>query len=115
MKVTERHKKLLAAIASSPRTAHHFTHGNLNQITSPNIIEKWLREMAEAGYVYEDKGVYHITVLGRSMLDTKDGKATVRELDWKKTRYAVGDGESSVFYQRPGSDHSHLKSYGDKC
>ena len=115
MKLTERHKKLLAAIASSPRTAHHFTHGNLSHITSPNIIEKWLREMAEAGYVYEDKGVFHITVLGRSMLDTKEGKATVRELDWKRTTYHTGDSDFGSQYQRPGSDHSHLKSYGDKC
>lgn len=115
MILNERKLKLLSAIASSPRTAHHFTHGNLNQITSPNIIEKWLSDMAEAGYMYEDNGVFHITVLGRSMLDTKDGKATVREMDWKKTTYARGDGEFGSTYQRPGSDHSHLKSYGDKC
>ena len=32
---------------------------------------------------------------------------------WKRETYKVGDGDT-VFFQRPGSDHSHLKSYGDK-
>jgi len=115
MKLSERKRQVLTTIASSPRNAKHFTHGNLERITSPVIVEKWLAEMAESGYLYEQNGIYHITVLGRSAIDTNDAKATVRELDWKRTTYVRGDGEFGSQYQRPGSDHSNLKSYGQKC
>lgn len=116
MKLNERRRQILTTIAQSPRTAHHFTHGNLERITSPVIVEKWLKEMTEAGYLYEDSGVYGITQMGRQALDSKAGKATMREVQWKQSRYVLGDGESAGnLYQRPGSDHSHILSFGLKC
>lgn len=112
MKLTERKHQILTTIAKSPRRAVHFTHGNLERITSPVIVEKWLKEMTEAGYLYEDSGVYGITQKGRQALDIKSDTATGRHTTWKDTTYRSGQGESAGnLYQRPGSDHSHILSF----
>ncbi len=115
MKLTERDFKILSSIASSPRTARHFTHGNIDQIKNPNLVQKWLDKLHDAGYIYLQDDVYYITVLGRNALDNKTGKATTKEIAWWASTYTRGDGEAGGMYQRPGSDHSHLKSFGDKC
>jgi predicted transcriptional regulator len=113
MKLNDRRKQILSTIASSPRNAKHFTHGNLERITSPVIVEKWLAEMAEAGYLYEQNGVYSITQKGRQAIDVT-GETEARPVTWKGSVYVTGQGETG-FYQRPGSDHSHIPSFGLKC
>lgn len=113
MKLSQRKLEILSTIASSPRHAKHFTHGNLERITSPVIMEKWLSKMAEDGYLYEENNVYSITQKGRQALDVTC-ESEKKPITWKKSVYVTGDGETSI-YQRPGSDHSHIPSFGFKC
>ncbi len=116
MKLSERKRQILSTIAQAPRTARHFTQGQLHQITSPDVIDRWLLQMAEYGLLYEDNGVYHITAMGRHALDQKPTTATMRQMDWKNTTYDPKKHQDiGTSFQRPGSDHSHIKSYGTAC
>jgi hypothetical protein len=108
MKLTESRRKLLSAIASSPRTAKHFTHGK-GLVLSPPIIEQYLVEMAEHGLLIETDGQYSITTLGRQKLDSNTETAAPRVMIGSGT-YRTGDGEPVHQYYRPGSDHSGIKS-----
>lgn len=108
MKLTESRKKLLSAIASSPRSAKHFTHGK-GPTLSPVVIEQYLQEMADNGLLIENAGQYSITTLGRQKLDSNVVVAAPRVVIGRGT-YVVGDGEPIHQYYRPGSDHSHIKS-----
>lgn len=115
MKLNERRRQILTTIASSPRSAQHFTHGNLERITSPVIMEKWLSEMADAGYLFETNGVYSITQKGCHALNSKCSVET-RPITWNKSVYVTGDGDmAGTQYQREGSDHAHIQSIGLKC
>lgn len=116
VKLSERKRQLLNTIAQSPRRANHFTQGRLDQITAPEAVQKWLDDLHGSGYLTEDAGVYTITHSGRKALDIKPGAATMRELQWRDTTYDASKHQDiGTQYQRPGSDHSHLQSFGTKC
>ena len=111
MHLSERKRNILGRIAQSPRIAKYFTQDQLHQAIRPDVIERLLLQMAEYGLLYEENGVYHITQLGRNALDKKQETTTMRQMDWKSTTYRSGQGDTPI-YQRPGSDHSHIKSVG---
>jgi len=110
MKLNERLRTMLTAIAQSPRRANYFTHGDRRSQIHPDILKTWLDQMCEAGYCFEAEQAYHITTLGRNKLDQKD-LAGVRKYVVGKGTYT---GETDQYY-RPGSDHSHIKSRGFSC
>lgn len=115
-KLSERKRQLLTTIAQAPRRATHFTQGRLDQITAPASVQKWLNELCGAGLLTEDAGVYTITHSGRKALDVKPGAATMRELNWRDTTYDPSRHQDiGTQYQRAGSDHSHIESFGTKC
>ena len=113
MKLNERQKLILTACAQSARQPHHFTHGNLHRITSPFIIEGWLKKMAEHGLLVEQDGAYSITTLGRQKLDS-DVPAAQRAVNWRGDKLDIKRDVGET-YMRPGSDHSHIESVGVRC
>lgn len=104
---------MLVAIAQSPRTINHFTHGKLAIALHGSTVEMRLARLIDDGYVYEVNGVYSITFIGREKLD-KRYVAAIRAMP-DKSIYHIGDGEFGERYYRPGSDHSHIKSKGQSC
>ena len=114
MKLNERLRTMLTAIAQSPRRANYFTHGDRRSQIHPDILKTWLDQMCEAGYCFEAEQAYHITTLGRAKLDQKD-LAGVRQYVIGRGTYRTGDGEHQPPFYRPGSDHSHIKSHGVRC
>ena len=114
MKLNERLRRMLSVIAQAPRKEHYFTHGEFNAPIHPEILKGWLNQLVEAGYCFEAESAYHITVMGRQALDQKN-TAGMRQYVTGKGRYKTGDGEHQPPFYRPGSDHSHLKSFGHGC
>jgi len=72
MKLNERLRTMLTAIAQSPRKAHYFTHGDRRTPLHPDVLNGWLAQLVEAGYCFEAEQAYHITMMGRNVLDQKD-------------------------------------------
>lgn len=114
MKLNERLRTMLTAIAQSPRRANYFTHGDRRTPLHPDVLNGWLAQLVEAGYCFEAEQAYHITTLGRNVLDQKD-LAGARKYVIGKGRYSTGDGDPQPTFYRPGSDHSHIKSKGIRC
>ena len=111
MKLNETKRKMLIAIAQSPRRITYFTNGHYSGVSlSEEAVTNRLTELVEAGFLYEAESCWHITVLGRQKLDQKD-TATPRAIVTKGGTYT---GETDQYY-RPGSDHSHIKSKGIRC
>ncbi len=52
MKLNERLRTMLTAIAQSPRRANYFTHGDRRSQIHPDILKTWLDQMCEAGYCF---------------------------------------------------------------
>ena len=112
MKLTTKKREMLSSIASSPRLPSQFTHG-MAQIMKPDIVLMYLAEMHEAGYIFENSaGQYEITHLGRRKLEEKEKESITEIPTWRmRGTYRTGDGDTPIF-QRPGSDHAHLKRLG---
>jgi hypothetical protein len=109
MKLNERLRHMLTAIAQSPRRASYFTHGDYNAPLNPGVLQGWLDKLTSAGYCFEAESAFHITARGRKALDQKD----VAQL---RKHIGTGTYRSDLDqYYRPGSDHSHIKSRGDRC
>jgi len=114
MKLNERLRRMLTSIAQSPRREQYFTHGDYNAPLHPEVLNGWLTQLVEAGYCFEAEGAYHITVMGRQALDQKN-TAGVRQYVIGRGTYRTGDGDPQPTFYRPGSDHSHIKSFGQGC
>jgi len=114
MKLNERLRTMLTAIAQSPRRANYFTHGDRRTPLHPDVLNGWLAQLVEAGYCFEAEGAYHITVKGRQALD-QNNLAGERKYVVGQRGYKTGDGECQPPFYRPGSDHSHIKSHGTRC
>ena len=112
--LNENKRNILVAIAQSPRKPKSFTHGDFARQMHPDVIGGWLKELADHGLVYEAEGAFHITTKGRQKLD--QGKQDEYRTAGLRNVMAVGTyaGEQGQ-YIRPGSDHSHLRSFGTKC
>jgi len=106
-------ERMLIQIAQAPRKEKFFTHADAGLQLHPNVITKRLVQLRDKGFIYEAEGAFHITVNGRKALDQHD-VATQRSASPTK-RYKTGMGDPGGNYQRPGSDHSHLKSKGVAC
>lgn len=114
MKLNERLRTMLTAIAQSPRKAHYFTHGDRRTPLHPDVLTGWLTQLSEAGYCFEAEGAFHITVMGRQALD-QNNTAGIRQYVMGRGTYRTGDGDPQPTFYRPGSDHSHIKSKGVSC
>ena len=115
MRLNETKRKMLIAIAQSPRRITYFTNGHYSGVSlSEEAVTNRLTELVEAGLLYEAESCWHITVLGRQKLDQKD-TATPRSIVTKGGTYRTGMCDPFHAIQRPGSDHSHLKSRGNLC
>jgi hypothetical protein len=115
MKITAAQKNLLISIAQAPRRSEYFTHGkNVATPLNPNHVDMRLSAMVEAGLLFEAEGAFHITKLGRSHLD-QGNVAGMRTATLKYTPYKMGMCDPFNQPQRPGSDHSALKSKGYLC
>ncbi len=114
MKLNERMRRMLSSIAQQPRREHYFTHGDYNAPLNPAVLGGWLVKLVEAGYCFEAEQAYHITMMGRNVLDQKD-LAGARQYVVGRGTYRTGDGEHQPPFYRPGSDHSHIKSHGVGC
>lgn len=114
MKLNERLRTMLTAIAQNPRKANYFTHGDRKNPLHPEVLNGWLNQLCEAGYIFEENESYHITMMGRQALDVRE-TAGVRQYVVGRGTYRTGDGEHQPPFYRPGSDHSHIKSKGIRC
>ena len=114
MKLNERLRRMLTSIAQAPRRPMHFTSGAYNSPLHPDVLSNWLTQLVEAGYCFEAKGAYHITVMGRQALD-QNNTAGIRQYVIGRGTYRTGDGDPQPTFYRPGSDHSHIKSHGVGC
>jgi Cu/Zn superoxide dismutase len=116
MKLTPAQKNLLTIIAQAPRRADYFTNGKDVESTTTrnNSTKARLAAMVEAGLLYEAESAFHITKLGRSKLDLGN-VASTKEAKRSYEPYKVGMGDSFHQPQRPGSNHSALKSKGFLC
>ena len=113
MKLNETKRKMLIAIAQSPRRITYFTNGHYSGVSlSEEAVTNRLTELVDAGLLYEAESCWHITMLGRQKLDQKD-TATPRAIVTKGGTYRTGMADPFHAIQRPGSDHSHIKSYGN--
>jgi hypothetical protein len=107
MKLNDAEERMLVSCAQSPRKSQYFSHGN-NLPQHPKVVANNLKRLVKLGLLYEEDGVYSITVAGRQSLDTKND-ATPREKQFSGT-YHIGDGDPYKQYSRPGSDHSNITS-----
>ena len=115
MKLNETKRKMLILIAQQPRTITYFTNGRYSGVSlSEESVSTRLSELVEAGFLYAADNCWHITALGRKKLDQKD-TATPRAIVFKNGTYRTGMCDPFHTIQRPGSDHSHLKSRGNLC
>lgn len=115
MKLNETKRKMLIAIAQSPRRITYFTNGHYSGVSlSEEAVTNRLIELVDAGLLYEAESCWRITMLGRQKLDQKD-TATPRAIVTKGGTYRTGMCDPFHAIQRPGSDHAHLKSYGNLC
>ena len=115
MKLNEAKRKMLTVIAQSPRRLSYFTNGKDTCVTlREDSITKRLTELVEAGFLYAADNCWHITALGRQKLDQKD-TATPRAIVFKNGTYRTGMCDPFHALQRPGSDHSQIKSRGNLC
>lgn len=115
MKLNETKRKMLIAIAQSPRRISYFTNGHYSGVSlSEEAVTNRLTELVEAGFLYEAESCWHITIIGRQKLDQKD-TATPRAIVTNGGTYRTGMCDPFHAIQRPGSDHSHIKSWGNLC
>ena len=114
LRLTDNKRQILVAIAQQPRKAKSFTHGDFARQMHPDVIGGWLAELAAHGLVYEAEGSFHITTKGRQKIN----QGREDEFRTAGTRNVMQQGSYSGEqgqYIRPGSDHSHLKSFGVPC
>lgn len=99
---------MLSQIAQSPRKSQYFTH---YRDGASKTAKSRLKRLEELGFVFEKNGQYSITNEGRKSLDSIEF-ARPKLATNQYTVYKPGDGDIWFGYQRPGSDHSHIKSRG---
>jgi len=104
--MNEYQRRILSSIAQNPRRLHDIPDAAKRQI-HPDVIAKYIEEMKERGYIFEDNGAFHITVLGRQFMDVKTDVATPR------TMAGLGIYKPAQQHYRPGSqDFLKCKSKG---
>lgn len=80
MRLNASQKHLLSRLTNGPKNVRMFSHGDSGSSQMSFHFPKYLKEMEEAGYVFQDKDEnWGITKLGRDYLDQD------------RSRYATGD------------------------
>jgi len=113
MKLTPTKRKMLLSINECSRRPVFFSSASGFSLSQERVTEL-LAEMVESNLLFESEGSLHITLLGRHALDIK-GVAKNRIATLEYEPYKVGMCDQYQQPQRPGSDHSGIKSKGFFC
>ena len=103
MRLNSSQRHLLSRLTNSPKNIRMFSHGDTSASQMSFHFPRYLKEMEEAGYVYQEGENWAITKLGRHSLETESSKFASGEkfTTWK--RDSVYDGkELRHNHTRPG-------------
>lgn len=106
------HVALLKRLTNSPKSMKMFSHGDTANSQMSFHFPRYLKEMEEAGYVFEQDELWHISKLGRDYLDSKTSTVAGGErfTTWKTNDVYTGS-ELKNKHTRPGCyDYLNCKS-----
>lgn len=104
-------------------TAQKMKDADLSKLHHPNAVKARLKKAAtRINGTNTVTTVFPPTMSAEPKPKTKIAKRVREQYEatppandlWERPRYVLGDGDPDQPFQRPGSDHSHIKSFGDR-
>ena len=106
----------MPALAKPRKASIHDTATVARRNLKKNVVDINTKKPATLGTVKKASNKAPKTVKGKEKYTPRvrePNEALPPTLTWKGTTYKTGDGDY-VYHAREGSDHSHLKSFGDR-